>query len=526
MALNFSQTQRISQKQLQKLGQMQIQALKYLSMNSMDLRKEIYNEVEKNPALEITDDSMEDWDYSDPKPSAELNEYTTVRTVSALGLEKANAFQDILENSPDNTETLSDHLKSQFDMLNIPENQKVLGEKLIYNLDKNGFHILAPVSFLNYETDTDEDLSACLNIIQKLDPCGCFCQNIEESLLVQAKNVKGASDTTLFILNGHLDFLDPPVNAKVLKKLKDFAKTESEKAFNNVDYSFIEEIDEEDIQDTISFIQSLNPHPAGEYSASENSFVIPDIRVTKIPRIKKELEFENDIVIGSDENSHSFVVHSEKGIIPEVTMSSEYIEMMNMKGISQEQKEGLEKSFQEAKSFIESLLYREDSVFNAALAIVHAQLEFFEYGPGHLNTLRQKDVAELLGVHETTVSRMANSKYLQCEWGLFPFKYFFVGGISQGTSSDFRNCTESEDAMTAVLQSEGGKNSSHEAASEISKDKIIFEIKQILDAQPPEAKKLSDQKLSDMLAERGIKVARRTIAKYRSQIGVKSSYDR
>ena len=218
---------------------------------------------------------------------------------------------------------------------------------------------------------------------------------------------------------------------EVLKKLKDFAKTESEKAFNNVDYSFIEEIDEEDIQDTISFIQSLNPHPAGEYSASENSFVIPDIRVTKIPRIKKELEFENDIVIGSDENSHSFVVHSEKGIIPEVTMSSEYIEMMNMKGISQEQKEGLEKSFQEAKSFIESLLYREDSVFNAALAIVHAQLEFFEYGPGHLNTLRQKDVAELLGVHETTVSRMANSKYLQCEWGLFPFKYFFVGGISQ-----------------------------------------------------------------------------------------------
>ena len=135
-------------------------------------------------------------------------------------------------------------------------------------------------------------------------------------------------------------------------------------------------------------------------------------------------------------------------------------------------------------------------------------------------------MAELLGVHETTVSRMANSKYLQCEWGLFPFKYFFVGGISQGTSSDFRNCTESEDAMTAVLQSEGGKNSSHEAASEISKDKIIFEIKQILDAQPPEAKKLSDQKLSDMLAERGIKVARRTIAKYRSQIGVKSSYDR
>lgn len=515
MALNFSQTQRISQKQLQKLGQMQIQALKYLSMNSMDLRKEIFEEVEKNPALEISDDVMEDGEFSSGTSSYKLNEDFRMAKTSAGGSEKADAFQEILENSPDNTETLSEHLMFQFEMVELPDNQKRLGEKLIYNLDKNGFHILAPVSFLNYETDTEDDLNACLNIIQNLEPCGCCCQNIEESLLVQAKNNKGASETALFILDGHLEFLDPPVAVKVLKKVRDFAKAEREKAFNTVDYSFIDHIDEEDIQDAISFIQSLDPHPAGEYSASDNSFVIPDVRVTKIPRVKGEYEFESDIISGSGENSHSFVVHSEKGIIPEVTMSSEYVEMMNMEGISPEQKAGLEKSFQEAKGFIESLIYREDSVFNAAIAIVHAQVEFFEKGPGHLNTLRQKDVAELLGVHETTVSRMANSKYLQCEWGLFPFKYFFVGGISQGPEKIEEQKIPSE------------QNTEEKSGTvEISKDKIIFEIKQILDAQPPEAKKLSDQKLSDMLLERGIKVARRTIAKYRGQIGVKSSYDR
>lgn len=509
MALNFSQTQRISQKQLQKLGQMQIQALKYLSMNSMDLRKEIFEEVEKNPALEISDDVMEDGEFSYSSPSYKLNEYTHLGTSSKAGEEKAQAFQDILENSPDTTETLSDHLMFQFEMLQLPDNQKVLGEKLIYNLDNNGFHILSPVSFMNYETDTETDLNECLNIIQNLEPCGCCCQNIEESLLVQARNTEGASKVSLFILDGHLDFLDPPNASKVYKKLKDYVKAEKEKAFNNFDYSFMDDVDEEDIQDTITFIQTLNPHPAGEYSASDNSYVIPDVRVEKIPRVKGEFEFENDIISSDEADGHSFVVHSEKGIIPEVTLTSEYSEIAKMKNIPEEQKANLEKALQDGKNFIESLIYREDSVFNAALAIVQAQLEFFEKGPGHLNTLRQKDVAELLGVHETTVSRMASSKYLQCEWGLFPFKYFFVGGILQSPEKN------------PEAEKSAGDN-----ASEISKDKIIFEIKQILDAQPPEAKKLSDQKLSDMLAEKGINVARRTVAKYRSQIGVKSSYER
>ena len=124
--------------------------------------------------------------------------------------------------------------------------------------------------------------------------------------------------------------------------------------------------------------------------------------------------------------------------------------------------------------------------------IVKKQHEFFEAGPGHLSAFRQKDVAAVLGVHETTVSRMAGSKYLQCHWGLFPLKYFFVNAVgSDGTGRE-----------------EGS-----------SRDKVLSEIEKIQrehEAAGDHAKKLSDQKISDMLAQRGMKVARRTVAKYRS----------
>lgn len=532
MALNLSQTQRASQKQLQKMGQLQIQALKYLSLNSLDLRNEIYNEVEKNPALEISSDSLEDFDYSYSKPTEELNEYTTREKISGLAEQRSQDYQEMLENNADDSETLIDHLISQFNILNLPQNQKVLGEKLINNLDQNGFHILAPVSFLNYETDTEQDLLTCLDIIQKLEPCGCCCQNIEESLYIQARNNNGASQLSLFILNGHLEFLDPPQCLKVLKKILDFAKEEKAKAFNTTDYSFLDIIDEEDVEDSITFIQSLNPHPACEYSTKKNSFVVPDVRVEKINRVKNDLEFEDNIVSSDKADGHSFVVISERGLIPELTISSDYQQIATMKDLPSEQKASVEKSIQDAKNFIESLLYREDSVFTAAVTIVRSQLDFFEKGPGHLKSLRQKDVAEILGVHETTVSRMANSKYLQCEWGLFPFKYFFVGGISQSAqkvSEEEKNENPekiSGSKIAAKSENGGGENSPISENVEISKDRIIFEMKKILDSQPPEAKKLSDQKLSDMLAERGIKVARRTVAKYRTQIGVRSSYDR
>ena len=146
-------------------------------------------------------------------------------------------------------------------------------------------------------------------------------------------------------------------------------------------------------------------------------------------------------------------------------------------------------AIRQAKSFLESLDFRESAIAQAAGAIVQRQIEFFRKGPGNLLPLRQKDLAAMIGVHESTVSRMASSKYLQCQWGIFPVKYFFTSAVG-----------------------------------DISKESVLRQIHEILDKSPQ--KKLSDQKICDALAERGIKIARRTVAKYRAQMNIRPSYSR
>lgn len=537
MALNFSQTQKISQKQVQKLSQVQIQSLKYLAMNSLDLKNEIYAEVEKNPALEIKSDgedsSPEQFDAAEKNGGEHFSDDTKIRGTTDSGRTKSDAFQEIIESKADTRETLSEHLLSQFALAKLPENQRVLGEKLIRNLDKNGFHILAPVSFLNYGEDTEQDLAHCLSVIQNLEPCGCCCTNIEESLLIQAKARKNPPEAALFLLDGHLDFLDPPNAAKVLKKIRDFVKNEKNKSFSTDSFDGAEQFDEEQIQNAIQFIQTLNPHPAGGFSSAENPFIAPEIFVKKIPFADSGIIPGAKIVseTGSEENpvhpAHSFIVQTSRGILPEVTVSKEYTELLKTGHLPPGQQDTVKKLVQDGKTFLESLQFRDDSVFQAAVAIVKAQTSFFENGPGNLVVFRQKDLAQILGVHETTVSRIANNKYLECEWGIFPLKYFFVNGVPQSSAKSAPDIPSEKKSPEENPQTEiFPRPESQKTPQIISKDKILFEIQAIISAQPPGEKQLSDQKLADLLSEKGIKVARRTVAKYRAQLGVKSSYDR
>ena len=149
----------------------------------------------------------------------------------------------------------------------------------------------------------------------------------------------------------------------------------------------------------------------------------------------------------------------------------------------------LNKGIKKAKDFMDILAYRQKLILNASCIIVKNQHEFFAKGPGHLVPLKQQDIADVLGVHETTISRMANSKYLQCSWGLFGIKYFFTNAVSAVSSS-------------------------------VSKDMAQHEIEKILQEHKDDKKKLCDQKISDILQERGISIARRTVTKYRSLMGL------
>ena len=240
-----------------------------------------------------------------------------------------------------------------------------------------------------------------------------------------------------------------------------------------------------------------------------------------------------------------FTVAYAREFLPKLEISKEYTSLIKSTEIkdgdtselSERKKAELKfarNSVNEAKVFIESVLYRESTILKAAQEIVSAQIQFFRKGARFLAPLRQKDIAEKLGVHETTISRMASSKYLACEWGIFPIGYFFTNAVG-GTKS--KPAIKSEPAVnTASSKSIGtteenqsavasGKSQTTENAP-LSKESVKYEIAAILEEHKNDKKALSDQKISDILAEKGIKVARRTVAKYRTQMNLNSSYER
>ncbi|MBR5097552.1 MAG: RNA polymerase factor sigma-54, partial [Treponema sp.] len=438
-----------------------IQSLKLLSMGAEDLREEILAQVEKNPALEILSDNFQN-EVKSARFKSVAEGGLHVGSASSLGQEKADAFQEILESRADERKSLFSHLTEQVNMLDLDGARKNLCQKIIGNLDSRGFYILAPSSLLDNKAGQDQKLlEECLGIVQRLDPPGICAENVEKSLLLQAKLKGGASKLALFLLDGHLDFLDPPQGQKVLEKIQGFLAEQKKLSFNKADYSFLAAADIDEIEKALSFIKTLDPFPARNFVQEETHFVYPDIYV------------END--------GDSFKVRMSDKVIPQIRIAPDF-------GAAKKDSAFAKSAIRQAKTFLESLEYRQNTIAKAAFAIVQSQKEFFKKGPGHLAPLKQKDIAAQIQVHESTVSRMASSKYLQCGWGLFPVKYFFTSAVGDA-----------------------------------SKESVQRQIREILGQSQ---KKLSDQKLCDALAQRGIKIARRTVAKYRSQMQMENSYKR
>lgn len=527
MPISLGQVQRLSQKQVQKMSQAQIQSLKILAMGSQDLAKEIYTEVERNPALEIVGDPLADGVGKTKSVSNTFGESSRYGASSSSGSAKSDAFQEVLESQADNRQTLSEHLLQQFNVMRLSDDEIELGQRLIQNLDKNGFHILAPVSLLdkNRPAQNQAMLSKCLDIIHRLDPQGVCCQNYEESLYIQATIREDASFATLFILDGHFDFLNPPIPSKVAKKIESFVEENKKLSFNKLDIKQISEITEDDIVESLAYIKTLEPFPAQDYGTESAPYIEPDVYVDKV--------FD-------DNQQISFRIRVAKNILPKVEVSKDF-NFENASKASKEEKKFVDDAIKNAKVFLESLEYRNETIANACQAIVEAQKPFFEKGPRFLLPLRQKDIAEKIKVHETTISRMSGSKYIQCEWGLFAIKYFFTNAVGTQATSTVSSVPSSEISIEAPstdsnaspkTQAASNSNVASISSSEtvpataLSKTAVKYEIAEILSSLPVNSKPLSDQKISDILAAKGIKVARRTVAKYRNELQIESSYNR
>ncbi len=458
--MRFDYTQKMQQ-QL-KLSPQMIQSIELLRLPVEELCDKIYQEAEKNPAIEIVKD-------------ADLS----VLSVSTKGASRFDSdsdnFQAFLENTAGPQETLQEHLLFQLSLLEITENERYIGEKIIQSLDENGFNSVPPVTLLE-ENENTQVLQKMLDIIHDLEPQGTAFNSIQESLAFQASKSSDSSHLVQEILQNHFLLLEKKRPNLIARHLNENGLTCSS----------------EQVEQALAFIKTLDPYPAHQFSVSNTQiqYVIPEIRV------RKQNEAGNQ-----DQEDESLIIEFLRGTIPEIIISNVYTELISQNAEKTEHQFAVE-SVHSAKQFMNALAFRTKSIYDAVKIIVTKQKDFFYKGPGHLIPLRQKDIAQEIGVHETTISRIANGKYLQCDWGIFELKYFFTNSVLQNSHD---------------IDIQGGDS------KESIKHRLLLLLK---DHEKSSGKKLSDSKLTQMLNDEGIDIARRTVAKYRSELNIESSFDR
>ena len=449
----------LTQEQRLKMSPQLYQSIQLMALPIQDLQLKISEEVEKNPALELVEDNKTL--SLDDIPNKKNEDFDPFENTSDPGYQRtAESGEDtkrkFLEGAVYRKESLQDHLLWQLHVTVLSDREMEIGELLIRNLDKSGFHLENPETLVKQE---DRDiLEHMIHIIQEFDPIGVCVVDHRESLLVQAH-------------------LRDDIPAGIDRLLTDFMELLEKGKYNEIIRQM--KITRDDWEDMLNFLQSLNPYPGGDYSDASYNYVIPDLIIRK-----KEGEF---VIILNDEE------------IPVMRINSFFEEIQDGGSAADDKKvkQFVNGRVRDARWFINSINQRNQTLLKTATAILEFQRDFFRKGPKYLNPLTLKDVAGEIGVHEATVSRITTNKYVQTEWGIYELKYFFTNSISGAGSS----------------------------GSKFSKEGVKEVIKEIL-AENTGEKKLSDQKISDLLSKRGINIARRTVAKYRKELDIHSSFRR
>ncbi len=427
-----------------------------------ELRETISQEVEKNPALEVVREAGEVDAPTIPESSIRddrVTESDLFADSSDPGYQPvpkgdADSKQRFLEGTVSRAPSLHDRLIDQLRFLDLPASVADLAEKIIWNLDEDGFH-REPPNLLSSRIHP-EDLEAALAAVRSLDPIGCGCSDWKESLIIQARVLGDGPEEFEKYVSEALPMLEKKRHEDVRTALK-FSK--------------------EDWDDFEEYVRTLNPFPGRLYSTETPQYIIPDLIVRK------------------EKGEHVLILNDE--VLPVLRVDPEFERIKDDADGNREAKRFISDHSREARFFINSLAQRDNTLLKTAKCIIEFQRDFFSGGPRFLKPLTLKDVAGEIGVHEATVSRITTNKYIQTDWGLFELKFFFTNSISGAGSS--------------------GSRVSKVAAKEV--------IKEILNELGPD-QRLSDQKLSDLLARRGINLARRTVAKYRKELDLPSSYYR
>jgi RNA polymerase sigma-54 factor len=446
------QRQSLIQEQRLKMNPQLYQSIKLMELPVIDLRERIQQELEQNPALEILEDrsiiSLDE--FKEVKTTARTENYPVSTGRRRLSRQTSDEHRLFIEGVLTRPKTLQEHLLWQLQLEPVDNELRAIAETLIQNLDDDGFHKEKPE--LLFSAIQAHKLQEAMDLIRGLDPAGTCTSDYKESLRIQISFM-----------------LDQPSG---IEKMLDYLELLEREKFTTIAKKT--GLTENDVRLNYELIKKLYPFPGRSFASAEIRYVIPDVRISK----------DND-GFSINLNDETFPVLGINPFLDKLKDSSEQAAA----------REFAKQNIREAQLFIHHLNQRNRTLIRVVSAILEFQRPFFAKGPKFLAPLTLGDIAKELDVHETTVSRTANGKYIQTEWGIFEIRYFFTNSIS-GTGS------------SGSIFSKGG-------VKEIIKEIITTE-----------ERVLSDKDISDLLHQRGIALARRTVAKYRKELDMGSSYNR
>ncbi len=450
------------------------QAIKLLPMSTLELKDLLNNEMVENPMLEeqpVEEQQAAETQTTEEKPAEDkpepqrgdnwddadyqyffgeyLDDGYRPRTPSEV------KELPPIENTLSSTSSLSDHLSWQLSLQTDDPLTREIGEAVIGNLDDDGYLVASIDEMAAMGPWPVQDVERVLRMVQGFDPIGVAARDLQESLLLQLRHLGLENTPAEKIVTDHLRALQNHQIPEISRKLG---------------------LSIDDLKEHIEVIRHLDPKPGSRFNPSQSQYVTPDVYVEKI---------DDEYVVWLNEDG-----------LPQMRISPTYRRLLD-KGTEhgEETRAYVRDKFNAARWLIKSVQQRQNTIYKVARSIVNFQREFLDHGIEHLRPLVLRDVANDIGMHESTVSRVVTNKYMHTPQGVFEMKFFFHSGISSSYGESVSSVT------------------------------IKQRIKKIIESED-QRKPLSDSKIVSILQREGLVLARRTIAKYREELKIPTSNQR
>jgi RNA polymerase sigma-54 factor len=440
------------------------QSLLILQAPLLELRNLVQQEMETNPVLEELPNEPDADERSDADTAAdekfkeefdklakldeEWRDYMAQSSSYSGRSQEAEDKRQFFFDSIATQETLQQHLMGQLNQNVLNAHDRKTAELIIGNIDDNGFLQTTPEEMALNTGIPQEDFENMLTLIQSFYPPGVGARDLRECLLIQLKREGRQTSLEYKIISEHMRDLGKRRFPEIARRMG---------------------ISVEQVQKCANNIARLDPRPGQVFAAAPQNYVLPDVTVEKV------------------NGTYQVILNGEQ--IPHLRISNTYKDIMAQDGKGSEVKDYIRDKIRSGKFLIKSIHQRQQTISNIAHQIVKRQGEFFEKGSSYLKPMTMVQIADAVGVHETTVSRAISGKYMATPQGVFDMKYFFTPGYQTSSGESMSN-TSVKGAILDLVKNEGGNAP------------------------------LSDKEIVEILSKRGIPIARRTVAKYRTELNI------